>query len=150
MKALIKRISVSVLPVLMVAGLGSLFVNLGMDFYRGLAKPSEWIPAAVIPIAWTIIYSISAVILFMWRDISKSIAVLFIINGLLNVLWCLFFFTLELTFVGAVVIILNLIAGFYLVTEIKKVKVPYFYALALYPIWLSVATALNIAVWILN
>ena len=39
--------------------------------------------------------------------IPRAVVVWLIINGVLNVLWCLVFFTLELTFVGNIVIILK-------------------------------------------
>ncbi len=80
----------------------------------------------------------------------KSVTTLFIINGVLNVAWCLLFFTLQLTFVGLIAILLNLIAGVLLSAEIKRHETKYFYALLIYPIWLSIASALNIALWILN
>ena len=48
--------------VLLVAGLGSLFVNLGMEWYSNLNTPSQWIPNIVIPIVWTIIYILFAIV----------------------------------------------------------------------------------------
>ena len=42
--------------ILVVAVLGSIFVNLGMEWFNELFKPKEWIPNFVIPIVWTIIY----------------------------------------------------------------------------------------------
>ena len=150
---LIYTILLSFIPVIMVAILGSVFVRLGMDWFSLLVKPSQWIPDEVIPIVWTIIYLLTAIVLFLWLrngKIPKHILALFIINGVLNVLWCLVFFTLQLTFVGLIAIILNLIMGYYLVLEVKKENMLYFYMLAIYPLWLSIATALNMAVWILN
>ena len=73
-----------------------------------------------------------------------------IINGALNVLWCLVFFTLKQLLLGDIVIILNLIAGFLLIADIFKTKKLYGYILIIYPIWLSIATTLNLALWILN
>ncbi|MBQ8430983.1 MAG: tryptophan-rich sensory protein [Clostridia bacterium] len=139
--------------VLLVAGLGSLFVNLGNAWFDSLVKPTQWIPDFVIPIVWSVIYLITAIIIYRWLSKStmpKEIAILFIINGILNVLWCLLFFTLHLTFIGLIAIVLNLVFGMYLVFQIKKYKPAYFYWLAIYPIWLSVATCLNLAIWILN
>ena len=92
-------------------------------------------------------------ILFFWiKDgvITKKVSVLFIVNGVLNVLWCLVFFTLKLTFLGNIVIILNLIASILLFIEIFKYKKLYVYWLSIYPIWISIATTLNLALWILN
>lgn len=148
-----KKILLSFGLVILVAVLGSIFVYLGNDWFNALIKPSQWIPNFVIPIVWSVIYSITAIIIYLWLkkgNMPKNIQVLFIINGVLNVLWCLLFFTLNLTFVGLIAIILNLIAGWYLLLEIKKQNLTYFYWLLIYPTWLSVASCLNLAVWILN
>lgn len=137
----------------MVAVLGSIFVNLGMPWFESLIKPSQWIPNVIIPIVWTVIYLLASIVIFLWvrnGKMPKNIAILFIINGVLNIIWCLLFFTLNLTFVGNVAIIINLVFGYYLLLEIKKENGLYFYMLAIYPIWLSIATTLNTAVWILN
>lgn len=150
---LIQSILVSFVPVIIVAVLGSIFVNIGMPWFESLIKPSQWIPNIVIPIVWTLIYLLASIVIFLWvrnGKMPKGIVILFIINGVLNILWCLLFFTLRLTFVGQIAIILNLIFSFYLLLEIKKESGLYYYMLTLYPIWLSIATTLNLAIWILN
>lgn len=153
MKNNILRIISVVAPIVIVAVLGSVFVNLGMDWFDGLIKPSQWIPNWIIPVVWTVIYFTFAVVLLKWTSkevLSKSTILLLIANGILNILWCLVFFTLNLTFIGNIIIILNLIAGIALWVNIFIQKPTYSYWLAIYPIWLSVATTLNLALWILN
>ena len=149
----VKRILSIVLPILVVAVLGSVFVNLGMDWFNSLNKPSQWIFNQIIPIVWTVIYIAFAVILVLWtnkEELTKSTLILLIINGILNVLWCLIFFTLKQTFVGNIAIILNLIFGVVLWVNIFTKQKLYSYILAIYPIWLSIATTLNLALWIMN
>lgn len=149
----VKRILSIVLPILVVAVLGSVFVNLGSDWFNALNKPSQWIPNFIIPIVWTIIYISFAVVLALWtnkEELTKSTIILLIINGVLNVLWCLIFFTLKQTFLGNVTIILNLIFGVALWINIFTKQKVYSYVLAIYPIWLSIASTLNLALWILN
>ena len=157
---------VYVIPILVVAILGSVFVNIGMDWFNALNKPSQWIPNVVIPIVWTVIYVAFLIILLRWQNEEKkpnldglinnksniptSTNILLAINGVLNVLWCLVFFALKQTFLGNIVIILNLIAGILLILDIYKCKKIYAYILLIYPIWLSIATTLNLAMWILN
>lgn len=141
------------IPIILVAVLGSIFVYLGIPWFNSLIKPSQWIPNIVIPIVWTIIYITFAILLIMYNKTQKfltSTKVLLIINGILNVLWCLIFFTLKQTFLGNIIIILNLIAGFLLTYNIFKLKNLYGLILLIYPIWLSIATTLNLALWILN
>lgn len=148
-----KKIIITVISVVIVAVLGSVFVNLGSDWFAGLNKPSQWIPDFIIPIVWTVIYVSFAIVLSIWinkEDLQKSVIVLLILNGIFNVLWCLIFFTLNLTFIGNIVIVLNLILAYALILEMKKFKPIYALILSIYPVWISIATTLNTALWILN
>jgi len=145
--------SIPVLGTILVASLGGVFVKKGMSWYEKLVKPTEWIPTPVIPIMWTIIYTVFifyTIHLVRKEKGNKRIISLLIINGVLNVLWCLVFFTLNSLFMGLVIIILNLIASMLLLKEICKTSEVYSYILTVYPAWLSVATSLNLACWILN
>ncbi len=149
----LKLVIIAIASIVVVAVLGSVFVNIGMDWFNALAKPSQWIPNVVIPIVWTIIYITFAIVLYLWiksKELPKDVIWLLIVNGVLNVLWCLVFFTLKLTFVGNIVIVVNLIAGWLLLWRIWSYHKPYAYATLIYPIWLSLATTLNLALWILN
>ena len=142
-----------IFPIALVAVLGSVFVNIGMEWFNGLTKPTQWIPNIVIPIVWSVVYLSFAVVLIIWQnktEIPLSTKILLIVNGILNVLWCLTFFALKLTFVGNIVIILNLVAGIILWLNIFKQQKLFSYILSIYPVWLSVATTLNLAMWILN
>ncbi len=148
-----KNIIVSIVSVIVVALLGTLFTQLGMDWFGTLNLPSQWIPAFIFPVVWSIIYISFGVVLYLWQaneKLNTTTTTLLIINGVLNVLWCLVFFTLHLTFLGNVVIVINTIFAYLLVADIIKQKRIYGLALSLYPIWLSLATTLNLAVWILN
>ena len=146
-------IIIAVVGIVIVAVLGSVFVNLGMDWFDTLDRPSQWIPNIVIPIVWTIIYITFAIVLSLWIKnigLKKSTVVLLVINGILNILWCLVFFTLERTFLGNVLIIVNVIAGFALYFNMYSQNKLYTLLTIIYPIWLSLATSLNLALWILN
>lgn len=153
MKNNVKRIISVVLPIVIVAVLGSVFVNLGMEWFNSLNKPTQWIPNWIIPVVWTVIYLIFAVVLLVWsnkEEITTSTKILLITNGILNILWCLVFFTLKQTFLGNIIIILNLIAGIALWVNVFVQKKNYAYWISIYPIWLSLASTLNLALWILN
>lgn len=140
------------LAIVVVAVVGGIFTNMGTEWYATLVKPSEWPPSFLFPVVWSTIYILSFVTLFLLTDrgMPKSTIVLFAVNGILNIVWCLTFFALRQIFLGEVIIIVNLIAGFLLVAELKKRGDLYFYLMIIYPVWLGVATALNTAVWILN
>lgn len=153
MNSNIKRIISIVAPIVLVAVLGSVFVNIGMDWFNELNKPSQWIPNIVIPIVWSVIYIAFAIILLRWtanEELPTSTKILLIINGILNVLWCLIFFTLKQTFLGNIAIVLNAILAVVLIVDILKNKRLYGLILSIYPIWVCIATTLNTALWILN
>lgn len=148
-----KNVIIILVSIVLVAVLGTVFAQLGMGWFDGLIKPKEWIPSFVIPIVWTVIYLLFVYVLLKWQSresISKENIILLIINGVLNVLWCLVFFTLHQLFLGNVVIIINALFGLRLYFEICKVDAMNGLIISIYPIWLCIATTLNIALWILN
>jgi len=139
--------------ILLVAVLGSVFVNLGMDWFGSLETPSRFVPSFIIPIVWTVIYSIFAIVLCNWtskENLHKSTLILLIINGILNILWCLFFFTFNNTLLGNIFIVLLLISAWLLVADIYTKKPNFALFTLIYPVWVSIATTLNLALWILN
>lgn len=144
---------ITILAIALVAGLGTLFVNLGFDWFDTLSKPTNFIPPAIIPIVWTIIYLSFAVILCIWQkneNLPVSTLVLLILNGAFNILWCLLFFALNSTLLGLITIVLNLVFAILLIVNIYKRFPVYAYILSIYPLWLCLATCLNLATWILN
>lgn len=147
----LKRYLPSLVFILVVALIGLLFTNSGMNWFDKLNKPTEWIPVIVIPIMWTIIYSLFYIYTIA-RDYynNSKLTTLLIINGLLNILWCLMYFVINTLLGGLIVIVLNLIASILVIVEISKEDKLFGYILMIYPLWLSVATSLNIATWILN
>ena len=141
------------LIIVFVAVLGSVFVGLGIDWYSTLIKPTEWPPSFLFGIVWTVIYVLTAITLFIWQKHSKVptvIYVLFIVNEILNVLWCLIYFTINQLFISLIIILLNLIAAVWLVIKINKTNGFYAALLLIYPVWISIATTLNLATWVLN
>ena len=145
--------SIIIASIILVAGLGSLFVSLGMDFFNNLKTPSQFIPNFIIPIVWSVIYIIFAILLCLYtnkNNLSKKTIILLIINGIFNILWCLIFFTLNQTFLGLVIIIILAILSFLLVFDLKNISNLYYYITLIYPTWVSIATFLNSALWILN
>ncbi len=146
-----KNYIVIISSILLVAGLGTLFTQLGMEWFNSLIKPNEWVPAFIFPIVWTTIYLLFAYVLIKQQQtLTTKSKVFLIINGILNVLWCLIFFTLNQLLLGNIVIVINTVFGFLLFKEIYKINNLSGWLIFIYPIWLSLATTLNLAVWILN
>ena len=144
---------VIIASILVVAVLGSVFVNLGMDWFSTLNKPDKFVPNFIIPIMWTLIYGIFAVVLCIWvgnENLTTKTKFWLIINGVLQVLWCLLFFTFNQTLLGLIAIVLLLISAYILIINIYQQKPIYAYVCVIYPVWVSIATTLNLALWILN
>lgn len=142
-----------ILSVILVALIGTIFTNMGMEWFKTLNKPSQWLIDAVIPIVWTIIYSLFIIyLIYLVKEekLNKKMFILLVINGFLNVLWCLVYFALNSLLGGQILIVLNLIASILLIKEIFKNNRVWGYVIMIYPIWLSIATCLNLAVWIMN
>lgn len=141
------------LGIVTVAALGSVFTALGQDWYAALARPSEWPPDYLFPIVWSAVYILSFFTFFLRIKDGGELKRLYgigIANGILNVLWCLSFFTLHIPLLGLFVIILNLAAALAFVREIYGTNRMWAYVMSVYPEWVSLATALNLAIWILN
>lgn len=139
--------------IILVAVLGSAFVYLGMDYYVLVTKPTMWVPNIVFPIMWTIIYFIVGVVSFLAiknKTINKNTTILLVLNGIFNVLWCLLFFTINQPLAGLVFIVINLVLAYALFINFLNINKYYGLALIIYPLWISVATTLNVAIWILN
>lgn len=139
--------------IIIVAGLGTLFVQLGMPWYNTLTRPSKFVHNMVVPVMWSIIYVMFAIVLCMWvskESIPMEIIGLLLISGILNILWCLLFFTLHQTLWGVICILMVALLAYWLVGSIAKRSKLYGYLLFIYPIWTSLALFLNVALWILN
>lgn len=148
-----KNIIITLVGIILVAVLGIVFSQLGMDWFESLNKPSEWVPSYVFPIVWTVIYLMFIYVLIKWQNrepLTKENIILLVINGVLNVLWCLVFFTLNQLLLGNIIIIINTLFGLRLYLEFCKEDAMNGLLVAIYPIWLCIATSLNMALWILN
>lgn len=147
-----KRIKKYVLPLLFiifVAGVGYLFTSYGMTWYKTLKKPTEWLGSMVFVVVWSTIYSLFYIYCIRNEYNNKTLNLL-LINGILNVLWCLMYFVINTLLGGLIVIIVNLFLAVYLVFEIYKYNKIYGYILSIYPLWIAIATTLNLATFILN
>lgn len=135
--------------------LGSFFtINSIPTWYAGLNKPffnpPNWLFAPV----WTALYTLMGIYFYLlWtnnKKPAKPLLKFFLIHLLLNSLWSIVFFGLKSP-LGALIIILILI---FMIANliIKGFKINRFapYLLMPYLAWVSFATVLNAAIWILN
>lgn len=143
------------LAVILVAVAGSSITTGGMDWYRTIRLPSWTPPGAVIGAVWTTIFALTAAsAVIAWNGAAKearlAIAIAFVVNGFLNVLWSYLFFGLHLMSAAtaeAGLLAFSVVAVIVLVWPVSRVA-----AALLFPYagWASFATYLTYRVWTIN
>lgn len=152
-KRTIADIAISIGSVAVVGVIAKLFTDMNSGWYSLLTKPSDFLPQVVFPILWTIVYAAFAVVLFLLlqrRQMDVKAIVLFGINGILMILWSIVFFKIHSVLIGLCLIVLTLAAAILLLVYLCGKDKTYAYILYIYPIWMTVATLANAAIWILN
>lgn len=124
-------------------------------WFNSLTKPVFNPPAKIFPPVWTILYILIfislALFIFAKSDFSKRKGyVLFAIQMLLNLLWSPVFFLMQN--IGLALFIIILLDIFVLLTakNFYKISKPAGILLFPYLLWISFATYLNIAYFVLN
>ncbi|QQG46550.1 MAG: tryptophan-rich sensory protein [Candidatus Niyogibacteria bacterium] len=148
--------------------IGSFFtVSSIPNWYAGLVKPALNPPAWVFGPAWTMLYALMGISLFLIWKINPSEArvgerrravTLFFIQLFLNAIWSIIFFGLHgstwLTINNLgwalVDIILLWLAIVWTMVVFYKISRPAAYLLVPYLLWVSFAMYLNYAIWALN
>jgi len=143
------------LIVILVAFLGSLFTSTGTgtEWYQQI-KPSITPPNFVFPIAWTILFVLIAISLYLvWTNSENKqektkVAWVFGINLVLNVLWSLFFFGLRNPLFGFIEIIFLWLTIWMMIFISWKINKTGAWFLIPYLLWVSFASILNLLAFI--
>ena len=122
------------------------------DWYDRLAKPSWNPPNWVFPVAWTILYVLIAIAATRVSGLEGSaLAMAFwALQIALNTLWTPVFFGLKRIKAGMFVIVALWIAVFGALMSTFPLDTLAGWLLVPYLLWVTVAAALNAAVWRLN
>ena len=139
----------SIIIVVLVASVGSLFTRdaVNSDWYLD-NKPTITPPNYVFPIAWTVIYVLIALSLYLVFVSKKSkdrkiLIKWFIINLMFNLLWSVFFFGMRLPLLSFADLLLMLITIVGILTYSWKVDKKVTYIMIPYFLWVSFAGILN-------
>lgn len=153
---LIKSLFWSVVPVVLVAALGS-FVTTPqiMGWYAGLNKPAFSPPNWVFGPAWTVLYALMILACYRLMRAPKSAMrtqslIFFAVQLILNGLWSPVFFALHSPLYGLVVITLLWFAIFFCILFFGRVDRIAVYCFIPYYAWVSFAAILNASIWWLN
>ncbi|MGZ4916021.1 MAG: TspO/MBR family protein [Halobacteriota archaeon] len=141
----------------MAAGLGSsvFSINSIPTWYTSLNKPWWNPPNVVFGPVWTTLYILMGVALFLvWRtprDRTRDIGIgLFAAQLAVNVSWTFAFFGLQNALYGILVIVPLWILIAATIYQFYNVEKWASYLLVPYIVWVSIATALNVSVYLLN
>ena len=144
------------LIVIAVAILGNVFSNTAsMLWYDALIKPGLTSADWAFPLAWTTIFFLSAAaaILAYNRSLGSLrvvIVALFLVNAVLNVLWSLLFFRLDLIGLAFMEILLLEASVIMLITVIWRVSKTASWLLAPYAVWVAFAAYLTFEIMRFN
>lgn len=135
--------------------LGSLFTVQSIPtWYATLAKPSFAPPNFIFAPVWLVLYvlmGISFYLIIVKKSKQKTKAIqLFLIQLFLNALWSPVFFGLQSPLLGLIVIVALLVLIVVTTKQFYRIDKNAAYLLVPYLLWVSFATALNGAIWVLN
>jgi tryptophan-rich sensory protein len=140
------------------SGLGALFMagDSLNTWYAQLQKPSFTPPDWVFGPAWTILYLLMAISVFLiWNKgldypkVKQSIG-LFLIQLALNAIWTPLFFGFHLILPAFIEIIILWFAILVTILAFKRISLRASILLIPYLIWVGYATILNGSMWYLN
>ena len=125
-------------------------------WYASLEKPFFTPPSWVFAPVWTTLFLLMGIALYLvWQEGMKNrnvrIAIYaFAFQMFLNVLWSFLFFGLRNPSLGLIEIVILWIAILFTIIKFYRVSKPAAYLLIPYICWVTIATALNLGVFLLN
>jgi len=131
---------------------GSIFTSSSIrTWYVELQKPFFTPPNWIFGPVWITLYTLMGIALYLVWDKKDRVSIsIFGFQLILNALWSLLFFGMQNPLYGLVEIIILWFA--ILITIVRFYKIDKKAGLILLPyiLWVSIATALNYYIWILN
>lgn len=152
----LKKLLIAVLGTLAVGFLSSYFTINAREIYQNLIQPAFAPPGWVFGPVWTVLYILMGVAAYrVWvsgkdEQAIRRALMFYIVQLVFNFLWSLLFFGLGWRGLALIEIIVlwALIGG--TILQFKKVEPIAAYLLVPYWLWVSFATVLNYAIWVLN
>ena len=153
----VPKLAAAILFCLIVGSSGSLVTMTGPgSWYDSLQKPFFTPPGWVFAPVWITLFTLMGIALYLvWESGSdrsevKAALILFGIQFVLNILWSFFFFGLRSPLLGLVDIIVLWVLIAVTIRAFYRVKRSAAYLLIPYIAWVTLATALNGAIYIMN
>ena len=142
---------------LVIGVIGSVFTFENIPtWYAALNKPVFAPPGWVFGPAWTILYILMGISLYlilqngMDNPMVRQGVILFAIQLALNLLWSIIFFGMHAIFFAFVVIIMLFVVLVATMISFFRISKPAAWLLVPYLCWLGFASVLNATIWIIN
>ncbi len=134
--------------------LSAIITRNSMDTYKNLNLPKLAPPSILFPIVWTILFilmGISAYIIYESNsDQKQSALTIYGIQLLVNFIWPILFFNLELYLFSFIWIILLWLLIILMITSFKKISSVAAYLQIPYLLWVTFASYLNFMIYYSN
>jgi len=149
------RLLLSILLCLLAGAIGSFFTATSVStWFTTLVKPSFSPPNYLFGPVWTVLYILMGISLYLvWQSKSKlknkAISV-FSVQLILNLLWSIIFFGMRNPGLAFIEIILLWISIVTTMIYFNKISRKSMYLLIPYILWVSFASVLNYAIFVLN
>lgn len=127
-----------------------------MDNFDTLNKPKSTPPAILFPIVWTILYilmGISSYLIYCNKTDQKfknRACFVYIIQLIVNSLWTLFFFRLNMILFAFIWLLLLILLVIIMIIKFYNIKPIAAYLQIPYILWLLFAAVLNFSIYLLN
>lgn len=152
----LKRLLISIAIPLLVGGLSALITSGNMDIYSSIVSPPLSPPGWLFAVAWSILYFLMGVSLYLvWNTaanegVKRQAFLLFGIQLFLNFIWSPIFFNKQWFLAAFVVLIALWIFAFLMVKSFYKISKKAGLLQIPYLLWLTFASYLNFAIYLLN
>ena len=147
MKINFKKLITIILVTFLVGGIFRFF-TMNNDTYQNLIKPFE-IPTIVFPIVWSIIYLLISISYYLVSGNKKTLKI-YALQLVINSLWTLIFFGLNMYLFAFFWLLLLLGVVIYMTVEFYKIDKRTLYLNIPYILWLLFAGYLNLSIYLLN
>ena len=145
----------SAIPLLVGVVAGLLSRN-GMEVFEMVNKPLLSPPAFLFPIVWTILYILMGISAYLilksdanLEEKTKALKIYIYQLGV-NFLWPIFFFNFKWYFFSFLWILLLWVLIIVMIREFSRISKTAGYLLIPYLLWVTFATYLTFAIWMLN
>ncbi len=151
-KKIMDSVLLSLLLTAVTAGTAMLFVDNKSEWYISLIKPVIQPPPLVFAVVWTVVYLLCAASLTFaqLKDAPVKVYVLYGIQAVLNIAWCLFYFTLHLPLIAFGILLAYLVVCYLTIRQVYPVSKTAAWLLVPPALWLVFAAVLNYMILLLN